>query len=217
MKQEQEPVDVTVPLLELVRGLDFAFAQKSDEPSTPQTEQVRYAAALAVIGRFLAKVDPDPTHTDRFFVLSDALADYSIGARPPLLRPLKRRSAPNPTQIEAAKANVAFALDALIALGEHPENAANKLLVRFSGIKKLAGPKSGAAGSWEKTILEWRKRLSAPSRAKNDLAAEIIKAGRGLIDHYIRADRRADLERRALNRAEHAARVGVFVTPSDTL
>jgi len=218
MKREQEPVDVTAILLELVHGLDLAFDQKSDEPSTPQTEQVRYAAALVAIARFLAKVDPNPTHTDRFFVLSGALADYSIGARPPLLKPLKRRSAPNATQIEAAKANVAFALDALIALGEDPKNAANKLLVRFSGIKKLARPKSGdKAGSWEKTILEWRKRLSAPSRAKNDLAAELFKAGRALIDHYIKADRRADLERRALNRAERAARVGVFLTASDTL
>jgi hypothetical protein len=216
-KRQQEPFDVTAILLELVHGLDFAFNQKIDEPSTPQTEQVRYAAALAVIGRFLAKVDPDPTHTDRFFVLGDALVDYSIGSRPPLLRRPKRRSAPNPTQIEAAKANVAFALDALIALGERPEYAANKLLVRFPGIKKLAAPKSGAGGSWEKTILEWRKRLSAPSRAKNDLAAEIFKAGRDLIGFLIKSDRRADLERGALNRAERAQRVGVFLTPSDTL
>lgn len=216
MKREQQPVDVTEPLLELVRGLDFVFDQKSDKPTTPQAEQVRYAAALAVIGRFLTKVDP--THADRFFVLSDALEDHSIGAHAPVLRRLKRRSAPNPTQIEAAKANVAFALDALIGLGEDPKYAANKLLVRFSGIKKLARPKSGdKAGSWEKTILEWRKRLSAPSRAKNDLAAEIFKAGRALIDQYIKADRRADLERRALNRAERAARVGVFLTASDTL
>jgi hypothetical protein len=215
MKREQQTVDLTEPLLELVRGLDFAFDQKSDKPTTPQAEQVQYAAALAAIGRFLTKIDP--THADRFFVLSDALEDHSVGAHAPVLRRLKRRSAPNPTQIEAAKANVAFALDALIALGEHPKNAANKLLVRFPGTKNLAGPKSGAAGSWEKTILEWRKRLSAPSRAKNDLAAEIFKAGRALIDFYIKADRRADLERRALNRAEHAERVGVFVTPSDTL
>jgi hypothetical protein len=40
-KQEQEPVDVTAILLEFVDGLDLAFDQKSDEPSTPQTEQVR--------------------------------------------------------------------------------------------------------------------------------------------------------------------------------
>ena len=205
-KRKQEPVDVTAILLELVHGLDLAFDQKSDEPSTPQTEQERYAAALVAIGRFVAKVDPSPTHADRFFVLGDALADYSIGARPPLLRPLKRRSSPNATQIEAAKANVAFALDALIALGEHQINAANKLLVRFPGIKKLAGPKSGAAGSWEKTILEWRKRLSAHSRAKNDFAAEIFNAGRAFIDQCIKANRRAELEHRALNRAEHAER-----------
>jgi hypothetical protein len=73
MKREQEPVDVTEPLLELVRGLDFAFDQKTAKTTTPQGEQERYAAALAAIGRFLMKINP--THADRFFVLSDALAD----------------------------------------------------------------------------------------------------------------------------------------------
>ena len=208
MKPEQEPVDLTKPVLELLRGIDFAFDQKDREPTTPQLEQQRYAAALAAIGRFLTKIAP--THADRLFVLSDALADYSIGAHPPLLRRLKRRSAPNPTQIEAAKANVAFALDALIALGEPPKNAANKLLVRFPGIKALAGPKSRKVGSWEKTILEWRKSLSAPSRTKNELAAEIFKAGHALIDFYIKTNRRADLKRHALGRAKHATSVGVF-------
>jgi hypothetical protein len=186
MKSEQEPVDVTKPVLEFVRGVDFAFNQNPSERTTSQTEQLRYAAALAAIGRFLTKIDP--THADRFFVLSDALADYSIGAHPPLLRRPKRRSAPSPTQIEAAKASVAFALDALIALGEHPKNAANKLLVRFPDIKELAGPKSRKVGSWAKTIIEWRKSLSAPSRAKNELAAEIFEAGHALIDFYIKAN-----------------------------
>ncbi len=214
MKQQRELVDVSKPLLELLHGLDFAFNQKTGEPTTPQTEQERYAAAVASIGRFLTKVDP--THADRFFVLSNALADYSIGAHPPLFRRLKRRSAPNPTQIEAAKASVAFALDALIALGENPKNAAKKLLVRFSDIKKLASPKSRKVGSWEKTILEWRKSLSAPSRAKNELAVEIFEAGRALIDFYIKANRRADLERHALDRTKHAASVGVFLAGSNT-
>jgi hypothetical protein len=214
MKRKQELADVTKPLLELLYGLDFAFNQKTGEPTTPQTEQLRYAAALAAIGRFLTKINP--THADRFFVLSNALADHSIGAHAPVLRRLKRRSAPNPTEIEAAKANVAFALDALIALGEDPKNAANKLLVRFSDIKKLAGPKSRKVGSWEKTILEWRKSLSAPSRAKNEFAVEIFEAGRALIDFYIKANRRADLERHALDRAKHAASVGVFLAGSNT-
>jgi hypothetical protein len=215
MKPEQEPADVSKPLRELLRGMDFAFDQKDHEPTTPQLEQQRYAAALAAIGRFLTKIDP--THADRFFVLSDALADYCIGAHPPLLRRTKRRSAPNPTQIEAAKANVAFALDALIALGKDPINAANKLLVRFPDIKELAGPKSRKVGSWEKTIIEWRKSLSAPSRTKNELAAEIFEAGRALIDFYIKANRREDLERHALGRAKYAARIGVFVGGSNPL
>jgi hypothetical protein len=92
MKREQEPVDVTEPLLELVRGLDFAFDQKTAKTTTPQGEQERYAAALAAIGRFLMKINP--THADRFFVLSDALADHSIGAHAPVLRPLKRSEQP---------------------------------------------------------------------------------------------------------------------------
>ena len=76
---EHKPVDVSAPLLELLHGIDFAFEEKSHRPATPQTDQERYAAALAAIGRFLSKIDP--THADRFFDLSDAFADQSIGAR----------------------------------------------------------------------------------------------------------------------------------------
>ena len=94
MKSEQEPVDVTKPVLELIRGVDFAFNQNPSERTTSQTEQLRYAAALAAIGRFLTKIDP--THADRFFVLSDALADYSIGAHPPLLRRPKAKIGAEP-------------------------------------------------------------------------------------------------------------------------
>jgi hypothetical protein len=84
MNEKEEPVDVTAVLLELFRGMDIAFEEKSGEPITPQTEQERYAAALAAIGRFLSKTEP--THADRLFVLSEALADLSIGARPLILR-----------------------------------------------------------------------------------------------------------------------------------
>ena len=79
MSGEHKPVDVSAPLLELLHGIDFAFEEKSHRPATPQTDQERYAAALAAIGRFLSKIDP--THADRFFDLSDAFADQSIGAR----------------------------------------------------------------------------------------------------------------------------------------
>jgi hypothetical protein len=214
MDQGQKPVDVTEPLLELLRGIDCAFDQTPGEPHTPQSEQVRYAAALAAMGRFFSKIDP--AHADRFFSLSDAFADLSIGARPLLLKPLRRRSAPNPTQIEAAKANVAFALDALIALGESPGTAAKKLLGKFPDITNLAGSKSHRPDySWEKTILEWRKTLSAPKRPKNELAAEIFTAGRDLIGYLIGAGRQAELERRALGRAEYAARIRVFLAGSN--
>jgi hypothetical protein len=38
--------------------------------------------------------------------------------------------------------------------------------------QKFGRSEIGAAGSWEKTILEWRNRLSAPSRAKDALEAK---------------------------------------------
>jgi hypothetical protein len=214
MNEEQTPVDVTAPLLELLRGIAFAFEQKSGGPHTPQSKQEQYAAALAAIGHFLLKIDP--AHADDFFELSDAFADLSIGSRPMILRPKKGRSAPNSTQIERAKANIAFALDALISLGETPEKAAKTLLAKFPHIKDLAGPKShGPKYDWHKTILEWRKTLSAPSRKKNDLAAEIFSAGHDVIDFLIKAGRRTELEARALGRAKHAERVGVFLGGSN--
>jgi hypothetical protein len=51
--------------------------------------------------------------------------------------------------------------------------------------QKFGRSEIGAAGSWEKTILEWRNRLSAPSRAKDALEAKMI---------LTIADRRPDLE-----------------------
>jgi hypothetical protein len=214
MNGKEEPVDVTAPLLKLLRDIDFAFERKSGGPATPQLMQAQYAAALVGIGRFLLKIDPG--HADRFFELSDALADLSMGSRPVILSPKKGRSAPNPTQIEAAKANVAFALDALISLGESPDDAAKILLAKFPDLTHLAGPKSHRPDyAWHKTILEWRKTLSASSRKKNETAAEIFAAGRDLIDFFIKTGRRTELEARALGRAKHAGRVGVFLAGSN--
>ena len=218
MNQEIEPVDVTEAmqhLIELLRGIDLAFDRKPKEPLTPQTEQQRYAAALSAIGRFLLKIGPK--YADRFFDLGDALQDQSFGLRPPLLKPLKRKSSPNPTQIEAAKANVAFALDALKKLGEKPEIAADRLVREFPDIKNLAGAKSHrASSSWAKTLTGWRKKLSARKRKKNELAAEIFQAGRYLIAEWIKTGRQAELRDRALGRVKHAAQVGVFVGRSNT-
>jgi hypothetical protein len=217
MNQEIEP-DVTEAmqhLIELLRGIDLAFDRKPKEPLTPQTEQQRYAAALSAIGRFLLKIDPK--YADRFFDLGDALQDQSFGLRPPLLKPLKRKSSPIPTQVEAAKANVAFALDALIELDEEPEIAANRLVRQFPEIKNLAATKSHRANSsWADTLLGWRKELSAPKRKKNELAAEIFQAGRYLTAEWIKTGRQAELRDRALGRVKHAAQVGKFIGSSST-
>jgi hypothetical protein len=65
MNEKEQPVDVTAPLLELLRNIDFAFERQSGGPATPQLMQAQYAAALVGIGRFLLKIDPG--HADRFF------------------------------------------------------------------------------------------------------------------------------------------------------
>lgn len=213
MGHGQEPVDVTEVLLELLRSIDFAFDHEFEEQNTPQRERERYAAALVAIGRFLSKINP--MHAGRFFDLSYALTDLNIGARPPILKAPKQRSTPNPTQIEGAKAEVAFSLDALIALGEKPRTAAGILLRKYPDIKKLAGSKSQRTGTWEKTILEWRKSLSATKRRKNELAAEFFAAGRELIAFFIKQGRREELLDQAHGRAKRAARIGVFVGGSN--
>jgi len=156
-------------------------------------------------------------YADRFFDLYNALSDASIGIRSPILKVQKRQSPPNSTLIERAKAEVALALDALIALGQQPQDAARHLLARYPNSKRLAGPKSQQRGSWEKTILEWRKSLSAPSRRKNLLAAEAFSAGRDLIKSLIKEGRKKELRDRAYGWAKRAALKGVFVTPTDTL
>ena len=215
MHQKQKPVDVSEYLRELFCGIDFSFDHKPDEPSSPQIEREQLAAALAVVGRFLLKLDP--SHADRFFNLSDSLSDLNSGARPPILRGPKKRSPPNSTQVEIAKANVAFALDALIELGEKPNEAASMLVRKFGGIKHLAGPKSQRQDySLAKTILEWRKNLSAPGRKKNDHAAELFLVGRELTKFLIDKDRGNDLKVRAIGRAKNAASIGVFLAATNT-
>ena len=115
MPHRLKSLNVTEPLVKLLRDMDFAFDRTSDEPSSPHIKREQYAAALVAIGRFLMKFGPQ--HADHFFDLSDALSDLNIGARPVIFRGQKLRSVSNSTEIEAAKANVAFALDALIRLG----------------------------------------------------------------------------------------------------
>jgi hypothetical protein len=215
MTHQAEPIDVTEPLLELLRNIDFAFDQTLGYPLSPQIERERYATALGAIGRFLMKLNQ--SHADRFFELGDALYDLNIGARPAIFGGPKLKSVPNPTQIEVAKANVAFALDALIEVGSSPNDAAQTLLAKFPSIKNLAGQKSHRSGySWEKTIQEWRKSLSSSSRRKNELAVETFSAGRELIRLLIKENRQDELLKRAFGRAKAASDVGVFVVGSNT-
>jgi hypothetical protein len=208
---QQEAVDVvvhiTAMLIELLRALDSAFAEKPGEPVTLEDEQLQYAAAFEAVGHFLMKTDPP--RADHFFRMGDAFTDALAGARPRILIFKRQRSVPNATDLEAARAWVVFAVDALFALGEGtPEEAANQVLNKYPHIKNLAGAKSHRSGyTWDKTVLEWRNTLSAPSRKKNKLAAEIFVAGRNCIESFIRDGRHAYLRERALGRARNAEQI----------
>jgi hypothetical protein len=185
-------------------ALDNSFSQQTDG-IIGEREQI--AAALSVVARFVAKVDPDPAHADRFFELGQVFADLNAGAHPSLVKPIKgRRARALSTDIQSAKANVAFALDALIELGEHPKEAAKIILKQFPKIENLAGPKSrnlNSEAALRKTILEWRRSLRS-KRKKNDLAAELFTTGRNLTVSWIKAGRTADLRKRAIGRARYA-------------
>jgi hypothetical protein len=200
-------VDVTAPLLEFIRGLDKSFEQRPDNIAHNR-EQL--ATALSVVGQFLSKIDP--AHANYFFDLGTIFADLNAGARHPLIVPAKRKTArPIPSEIEAAKASVAFALEALIVLGEAPQKAAETILKLFPKIEYLAGPKSRKRNTQKgkglkDTILEWRKFLRSARRKKNDTATDVFAAGRELINRW-KLDRPAELRKRALGRAKLAESV----------
>jgi hypothetical protein len=211
---QQEPLDATpvlAALFESLHEIDVAFKLESDEPpATLQAEQARIVEALAAVGRLLLKLRSP--HADRFFDLSDAFADAAGGAHPPIFRFPKKRTVPNATKLEAARASVAFAVEVFMALGAKPKDAATRALRECPDIKKLAGPKSYRSENelWE-TVLEWRKTLSSPSRKKNALAAEIFETGRDLIVFFIKEGRQTELEARALGRLRYAERVAQSV------
>jgi hypothetical protein len=214
-RAQQEAVDATVffeVLAELLRAIDAAFEQNSGEPpATPQTEQKRWAKVLLALGYFFSIIEQP--HADQFFVLSDEFCDKADGLDPFTLRSSKTKKSSPSTRIAAARANVVFAVDVFIAVDMlSPEKAAKKVLNAFPDIKNLAGRKSHRPDyPWHKTILEWRKTLSAPCRQKNVnvRAAEISEAALGLIEFSIRTGRHAWLRERALGRLRKAADVGL--------
>ncbi len=202
----EPPIDVTEPLRELVDGLNFSL---NDPFSGVIGEREQIAAALAVVARFLQKIDPDLTHASRFFDLGQIFSDLNEGARHPLIAPVSKRARPLTSEIQAAKAEIAFAADALIRLGETPEGAARMILKERPEIENLAGQKSRNSNSeaaLRRTILEWRRTLRS-NRRKNDLAAEFFTAGQELTDSLLKAGRREELRKTAMGRVRHAATV----------
>jgi hypothetical protein len=164
---ERRPTGVEKPVLELLSCIEIAFPSETEKKPSYQALRHQYVDALAAVYRFLITVDP--VHANRFLDLGDAIADLNVGAPNPLLEN-KLKSHPTRFAIRRAKAEVVFAVEALIEAGMEPCDAAKDLLKKFPAIKILAGQKShnqSTEAAWVRTILEWRKTLSAPSRRKD--------------------------------------------------
>jgi len=173
---DRRPTGVEKPVLELLSCIEIAFSPETEKKPSYQTLRHQYVDALAAVYRFLIAVDP--VHANRFLDLGDAIADLNVGAQNPLLEN-KLKSHPTRIAIRRGKADVVFALEALIESGMKPRDAAKDLLKKFPEIKILAGKKSSGQSTqakWAGTILEWRKTLRAPSRHKDAEAAHSHKS-----------------------------------------
>jgi hypothetical protein len=219
-KIDRRRTDLAEPVVELLSGIEGAFQSKKNlEPAQRQRE--RFVAAIAALVRFLLRVDSK--HANDILVLGDAIADLNLGARHPLLVPIKKRARPFPLQIQRARGEVVFALEVLITLGASPHDAAKKILKDFPGIENLARKscKRNSKSALINAILEWRKTLSAPSRHKGDEPAGLYKTGREMINSTLDMHEEESARRHLLEAADECLRdaekvavlVGYLSTP----
>jgi len=129
-------------------------------------------------------MDVDWIHAERFAVLAEAIEDLNIGARHPLLLPIKKTARPLPSQVWRAKAAVVGAIEALILVGEDAKGAVRKILHDFPAIENLVRSDSrrNSKAAVIKAILEWRRTLRAPSRHKANAAIEVLQSHDEFID-----------------------------------
>jgi hypothetical protein len=66
-------------VVELLSGLDDAFANAKEKKPSVRVVRNQYVKALAAICRFLSKVDP--LHADLVLDLGQAMADLNVGAQ----------------------------------------------------------------------------------------------------------------------------------------
>src|SRR5262245_32933333 len=163
----------------------------------------RYGAALIAVATFFGGIGC--AREDALFCeLATAILDRNVGiSRHPLLDD----DAPAATRADTSKlwrsrANVAAALEALIADGFSVENAAETIATANPWISDLAGAK---AGSLPRVMINWLK-LFQKGRVENVVAAEIFNLTRKLIE--TRRGNSAEL-RTIFRRRINAAR-GIF-------
>lgn len=208
LRETTRAVDLTEPLLELVKGVRKAFDLEPDLQST-ENDRDRYAAALIVVGNFITKIVGE-NYGNRFFELGSAIADLNTGALHPLLALPKQTGRPSPSQIWRGRANAALALHARASCKIKPSDAAKEIVREFPKVANLASARtrrSVHAGSMEKIILEWRKRFSA-GRIGNDEALELFEVGLKLINSL--KGNVPELQKFARGRGRAAERNGVI-------
>jgi hypothetical protein len=165
-------------LVKMLKGVEAAFGTDLQPNLSYQEKREQYVMALISIATFFKEIDC-PLHNSLFWELASAIGDRNTGVQyHPLLDadiPAVTRSDSSPTW--RARAQAALALEALIAAGDSPAEAAAKIVSKNSGLKALAGAKSE---SLTNTLLNWRKEFRQ-NRVKNFEAAELFQAGQELI------------------------------------
>jgi hypothetical protein len=106
---QNNPGDVTKPLLALARGLDRAF---EDAAHSDGDKREQFAAALVIISKFLAEVISHQ-HANALFELGSAIADLNSGALHSLLDPPKDIARRDTSQTWRSRANAVLAVEAL--------------------------------------------------------------------------------------------------------
>lgn len=202
-----DPVDVTGPLVALLRGLDEVFG-------TPGSKQNQFAAALVVVARFMQDTI-SIEHANSFFELSSAIANLQTGSVHPWLAPARDVARRDPSQLWRGRASAVVALEAL-CVARAPidiKAAARELLRNHAGISRLGGGKLKRQAGVS-TLMNWHKEFSA-GRVKDVEANDLFSAGRELIQTLTgNAEKLCEL---AENRARAAvAAAGVFAPRSNT-
>jgi len=188
-------------VLDFIEGIKTAFDREPNVRGI-ENERIRLAEALFAVHDFIARFPSlGPKFAKSFGDLGTKIGDINSGAVHPLFVAPKDVQHRDPSELWCARANLVFAVNALVKCGKSVPAAAAEVIGWHSTIWVQSE-------EVKRTLLNWRKAFSA-GRIKNEMANELFNVGREFIDAY--ADQPSFLYDRAKDRADAAAKViGVF-------